>query len=131
MVLVKGFYDDIHFTESNISGFNIVGNDLMIDIHSGLEIYPPHPLANSHTMSAPCCLIFKNVVSSQRTFSIYAGDPKKDGFKETKKVFDKVSEPEPNKAYEEYGVEGVLLEPKAWISWKIIAEEFSVDDLKE
>ncbi|MEG4345711.1 hypothetical protein QUB70_20890 [Microcoleus sp. A003_D6] len=131
MVLVKGFYDDIHFPESNISGFSFVGNDLKIDIHSGLEIYPPHPLANSHTMSDACCLIFKNVVSSQRTFSIYAGDPKTDGFKETNKIFDRVSEPEPNIAYEEYGVEGVLLEPKAWISWDIVAEEFYVDDLKE
>jgi len=130
MVLVKGFYDDIHFTESNISGFNIVGSDLMIDIHSGLEIYSPHPLANSHTITDPCRLIFKNVVSSKRTFSIYAGDPKTDGFKETKTISDNVSKPEFHKAYEEYGVEGVLLEPKAWISWDIIAEEFYVDDLK-
>ncbi|WP_377479919.1 MAG: hypothetical protein P2A85_11425 [Microcoleus anatoxicus] len=130
MVVVKGFYEDIHFTESNISGFSFVEKDLIIKIHSGLAIYPPHPLANRHTMSEPCCLIFKNVISSQRMFSIYAGDPKTDGFKETQTISDNVATLEPHKVYEEYGVEGVLLEPKAWISWDIVAEEFYLDDLK-
>lgn len=130
MVLVKGYYDDIHSPESNISGFKFMNNELIINIHSGLEIYPPHPLANSHQMSEPCQLIFKNVVLSERALAIYAGDPRTDGFKEHKTINDCISKPIPGIVYEEYWIDGVLLEPKAYISWRIVAEEFYLDDLK-
>ena len=130
MTIVKGYYDEIHFTESNINGFEFLDGDLIIDIESGLAIYGEHPLADSLKMSEPCRLIFKNVTSSQRDLDIYAGDPKKDGFKETKTIIDELNVPS-HKLSQEYGVEGVLLkEPIAWIDWKITAEEFYLDDLK-
>jgi len=129
MVLAKGYFEELHFPESNINGFEILDNDVIIDIHSGLEVYPPHPLANSHTMSDPCRLIFKNVVSFRRTLSVLAGNSQ--GFKEHQTVIDKVNDPIGGVAYEEYCVEGVLLEPKVWISWDIVAEEFYFDDLKK
>ena len=130
MAIVRGHYDDIHFPESNIKGFEYVDNDLIIDIESGLEIYPPHPLASSHTMADPCRLILTNVIASKRDLSIYAANPKIDGFKERKIIIDKAVPVEMDRSYQEYWVEGVLLEPKAWISWEIFAREFYVDDLR-
>lgn len=130
MTIVKGFYDDIHFTESNLKNFEFVDDTLIVEIDSGLGIYPPHPLASSHTMSDPCKLIFKNVRLSKRHISIYAGDPKIDGFKERKIIIDRDTFLNVDESYEDYSIEGVLLEPKAWISWDILAREFYVDDLK-
>lgn len=131
MAIVKGYYDEIHFTESSINGFEFVDRDLIINIESGLTIYGEHPLADSLKTTEPCRLIFKNVISSQRDLDIYAGDPKTDGFKERKTITDDVNSSLSPKSYQEYGVEGVLLtEPKAWIDWKITAEDFYVDDLK-
>lgn len=130
MTLIKGYYDDIHFTESNIGGFEYVENNLIIEIDSGLEIYPPHPLASSHTMADPCKLIFTNVISSKRDLDLYAGDPKTDGFKGREIIIDKASQLEVEEPYQEYGVEGVLLPANAWVTWEIIAEDFFVDDLR-
>lgn len=133
MTIVKGYYDEIHFTESNISGFEFVDGDLIINIKSGLAIYGEHPLADSLKMSEPCRLIFKNVTSSQRELDIYAGDPKTDGFKETKAITDEINSNSSfaSKSCQEYGVEGIFItEPLAWVDWRITAEEFYVDDLK-
>lgn len=132
MSIVKGYYDEIHFTESNISGFEFVDKDLIINIKSGLAIYGEHPLADSLKMTEPCRLMFKNVASSQRYLAIYAGDPKVDGFKERKIITDELNSSPSSESSQEYGVEGVLLtEPQAWVDWKITAEEFYVDDLKD
>ena len=132
MTIVKGYYDEIHFTESYISEFKFVDGDLIINIESGLAIYGEHPLADSLKMSEPCCLMFKNVASSQRYLAIYAGDPKIDGFKERKTITDDINQSVSSKSCQEYIVEGMLLtEPKAWIEWTITAEEFYVDDLKD
>ena len=131
MAIVKGYYDEIHFPESNISGFEFVDGDLIINIESGLAIYGEHPLANSLKMSEPCRLILKNVTSSQRYLAIYAGDPKVDGFRERKTITDDVNQSLSPESCQEYVVEGVLLtEPQAWTTWTITAEEFYVDDLK-
>lgn len=131
MAIVKGYYDEIHFPESNISGFEFVDGDLIIDIESGLAIYGEHPLADSLKMSKPCRLILKNVTSSQRDLDIYAGDPKTDGFKERKVITDEINLQLTPESCQEYVVEGVLLtEPQAWTTWTITAEEFYVDDLK-
>jgi hypothetical protein len=132
MALVKGYFDELHFTESNISGFEFLGNDLIIHIESGLAIYGEHPLSDSQTMSEPCHLIFKNVIFSERTLNIYAGDPKIDGFKGRQKIIDDVNQAANDKKnYQEYSIEGVLQTPKAWVTWDIVAEEFYIDDLKE
>ena len=126
MTIVKGYYDEIHFTESNISGFKFVDGDLIIDIESGLALYGEHPLADSLKMSEPCRLIFKNVTSSQRYLAIYAGNPKTDGFKENKTIVDDVTKSSSIKSSQEYGVEGVLrTEPQAWIDWSITAEDLA------
>lgn len=132
MAIVKGYYDEIHFPESKIDGFKFVAGDLIINIESGLAIYGEHPLANSLKMTEPCRLIFKNVTFSQRDLDVYAGDPKIDGFKETKSITDDVEQSLSPKLSQEYIVEGVLLtKPQAWVTWKIIAEDFYVDDLKD
>lgn len=132
MAIVKGYYDEIHFTNSNIDGFKFVGKDLIINIKSGLAIYGRHPLADSLKTSDSCRLIFKNVTLSQRDLDIYAGNPKTDGFKESKTIVDNLNPTSSYKSLQEYGVEGVLLtEPKAWVDWKIVAEDFYVDDLKD
>ena len=131
MSIVRGYYDEIHFTESNISGFEFVDQDLIINIESGLAIYGEHPLADSLKMSEPCRLIFKNVASSQRYLAVYAGDPKTDGFIERKIITDDINQSVSLESSQEYGVEGVLLtKPQAWVDWKITAEDFYVDDLK-
>jgi hypothetical protein len=131
-MIVKENFDDLQFTESNISGFQFSGNDLMVDIHSGLEIYGNHPLSETHKTSDPCRLIFKNVVSSKRILDIYAGDPKTDGFKESQTIIDEtpISQKTEN-SYEDYLVEGVLYEPKSWLTWFITAESFYLDNLKD
>lgn len=131
MTIIKGYYDEIHFTESNISGFEFVDGDLIINIESGLVVGEEHPLADSLKMSEPCRLIFQNVTSSQRDLDIYAGDPKTDGFRESKTIVDDVNSVLSSESSQEYGIEGVwLTEPKAWITWDISAESFCVDDLK-
>ncbi len=131
MTYIRGYFDDLHFTESNISGFQFSGKDLVITIDSGLAIYDEHPLKDHHRMSDPCRLVFKNVVSSQRHLDIYAGDPKTDGFRESKTVTDKLNNDSTSQSYEEYSLEGVLLQPKAWVTWDILAEDFYLDDLKD
>ena len=131
MATIRGYYDEIYFTESNINKFEFVDNDLIIDIESGLIVSGEHPLADSLKMSDSCRLIFQNVTSSRRDLYIYAGDPKVDGFKESKTITDDVNSALLSKSSHEYNVEGVLLkEPKAWISWNIVAEDFYIDDLK-
>ncbi|RKZ39915.1 MAG: hypothetical protein DRR16_31665 [Candidatus Parabeggiatoa sp. nov. 3] len=132
MALVKGYFDELHFTESTISDFKFLGNDLIIHIESGLAIYGEHPLSGNLTMSESCHVIFKNVIFSERDLDIYAGDPKTDGFKGTQKIIDDVNQPATDKNYQEYSIEGVLLQkPTAWVTWDIVAEEFYIDDLKE
>jgi hypothetical protein len=131
MTYIQGYFDELHFTESNISGFEFLESDLVITIDSGLVIYGEHPLTDSHKMSDPCRLVFKNIVSSKRYLDIYAGDPKVDGFKESKTIIDNISPVSVGLPCKEYSLEGLLLDPKAWLTWDILAEDFYLDDLKD
>jgi hypothetical protein len=130
MTIIKIDYDDIHFTESNISGFEFSQNDLIVNFKSGLEIYGDYP-HDIHKMSDPCRLVFKNVSSSKRILDIYAGDPRVDGFRESKTILDDLSLHQYDDSLSmEYSVEGVLLEPKSWLTWYISAQDFFFDNLK-
>jgi hypothetical protein len=131
MTIVNIEFDDIHFPESNISGFRFSQNDLIVDIESGLEIYGDYP-SSIHKMSDPCRLVFKNVSSSKRMLDIYAGDPKIDGFRESKTIVDDLPMHQNSDVSSvEYIVEGVLIEPKSWLTWFILAQDFYFDDLKD
>lgn len=131
MTVVKGYFDELHFTESNIEKFDIVGSDIVVHILSGLEIYGSHPLSSTHQRSEPCQLRFKNVVLSQLIIDEYAGNPNQDGFKERREIIHQLDNLEQSDIkYEDYSLEGILQDPQAWIDWYITAEEFYLDDLK-
>jgi hypothetical protein len=132
MTIVEMDFDDIHFTESNIAGFEFSQSDLIINFDSGLEIYGNYP-NDIHNVSEPCRLIFKNVSFSRRKLDIYAGDPRIDGFKGSETIIDELPahHNSDHLLLTEYSIEGVFLEPKSWITWDIVAQDFCFDNLKD
>lgn len=138
MTVVKGYFDELHFTESNIEKFEFIKCDLIVNIKSGLTIFRSHPLSSTHKFAESCKVIFKNVVFSRLIIDEYDesttsnGSKASNSFKEEKKIIHQLDcKPEANVNYEEYGIEGLLLHPKSWVTWDIVAEEFYLDDLKE
>jgi hypothetical protein len=131
MTKAKGYFDEVQMTECKISSFEFIGSDLVIYIDKGIELYKPHPLAGIISVSEPCKIIFANVMSSIIVLDIYAGDPSKDGFKEEKKVTHQVNpDCSLQPKFEDFFVEGILLNPLSWVSWNIVAETVFIDDLK-
>lgn len=131
MTRVKGYFEEVHLTECKISSFEFVNSDLIVHIAKGLDIYKPHPLATVLKISDPCEIIFTNIISSHLTLNIYAGDPRKDGFKEERKIVHKINlNSTIESKTEDFFIEGVLLDPLSWASWDIVAENVYIDDLK-
>lgn len=138
MTVVKGYFDELHFTESNIEKFEFIGCDLIVNIMFGLAIFRSHPLFGKHKFSETCKVIFKNVVFSKilideyDEYSTSEGFKAFNGFKDEKEIIHQLEcKSAANVNYEEYGIEGVLQHPKAWVTWDIMAEEFYLDDLNE
>lgn len=131
VTIANGYFDEIHFTESNIKDFEFVDKDIIINIMSGLEIYSNHLLSSTYQSGEPCKLIFKNVSFSKQIIYDYADCLNKNKFKDKKEVVHQLDYyPNDNVKSEDYFVEGVLQNPQAWLSWDIVAEEFYLDDLK-
>ncbi|WP_414518065.1 hypothetical protein [Nostoc sp. PCC 9305] len=129
MNIVKGYFDDIHFPECKIESFEITQDSIIVNFQTGLEIYPPHPLAATSKFEEPCRAIFKRVKYSKRIFYEYNQGQSK---YVNKHLFtDKFPiNNDSNVEYSEYLIEGWLIKPQGWIDWEITAVEFYVDDLK-
>lgn len=132
MTIVKGYYDELHWTECDIESFKFIGCDLEVYIKLGLEVYGEHPLSNTHNPKKPCKVIFSDVISSVRLLNEYDKDLNFNGFKGAKRIIDKLDNKQKfGIKYEDYSIEGVWLEPKSWLTWDIIAQDFYLDDLKD
>jgi|GEM_PF-1350601 len=134
MTIIKNHFDDLHFPECKIKNFKFQGKNLIINIKSGLEIYPPHPLSASQSFEEPCKLIIRGVRLSKQSFNEYDERLKQYGSAQelinqhNQNKFDTVAEAD---LYQEYLIEGFLLNPKGWLTWDILAEDFYLDDLKD
>ena len=132
MTIIEGYFDEIHFNECKIRGFEFIGRDLIIDIISYLYISRNHPLSGTLKSTDPCRLIFKNVISSVRLFDEY--DESIPGrYKPEKKIIDKlnnITNLDDEIISDEYYIEGFLQSPKGWLTWDICAEKFYLDNLK-
>lgn len=71
MAIIKGYFDEFHFSEFKIENFEFIGENLIVNIQSELAVYPPHPLADKHKFLAPCKVEFKNIKYSRQTFDEY------------------------------------------------------------
>jgi hypothetical protein len=74
--------------------------------------------------------VFTSVASSVLTLYIYAGDPRIDGFKQDKVVYQMNPNLLTTSQTHNFYAEGVLLEPLSWASWDILAEDVFIDDLR-
>ncbi|MEC4806961.1 MAG: hypothetical protein SAJ72_22105 [Jaaginema sp. PMC 1080.18] len=129
MTIVKGYFDEFHPTECNIENFEIIERDLIINVKSNLEIYPPHPLADTHKFENSCKVIFKNIKYLRRRLSEYQENKKK--YKKRQEFVTEFNQKlNTNIQYNNYGFEGFLLNPPGWLDFEVIAEEFYFDDLK-
>ena len=131
MTIIRGYFDDLHFPECKIQSFEFHGRDLIVNIKSGLEIYPPHPLSVSQSFEEPCKLVIKGVKFSRQSFNEYDEHLKHyEPAKEFTNKHELNSTAKPDSC-EEYLIEGFLLNPKGWLTWDIFAEDFYLDDLKD
>lgn len=125
MTIVEGYYDELHWTECNIESFKFIGCDLEVYIKSGLEVYGEHPLSNTHNSKEPFKVIFSNVISSIRSLNEYDENYNYSRFKGEKKIVDKLHNQQKSDInYEDYSIEGVWLNPKGWLDWKILDRTF-------
>jgi len=130
MAIIKGYFDEFNFPECKIEKFEFIGEDLIVNIKSELAVYPPHPLAGKHKFLDPCKVEFQNIKYSRQTFNEY--DDKTGKYKEEQEFIREFSQGvKPNIKYEEYFIDGFLLNPKGWVTFEIIAEEFYFDNLKD
>lgn len=130
MAIIKGYFDEFHFSECKIERIEFIGEDLIVNIKSELEIYPPHPLSDKHKFFDPCKVVFKNIKYLQQTLDEY--DEKTGKYKKDQEFIREYSHGlKPNIKYEEYSIEGFLLNPKGWVTLDIIGEEFYFDNLKD
>ena len=120
-----GYFDPLHFTESNIGDFKKVERDLIVDVISGIYIFGEHPLKGELKPSDPCILIFKDVVSSCRKISLYTSDRK--NFTGEILAEEMSDEPLRGRAYKKYSIEGVSSFPPGWLIWDIEAASFSLE----
>jgi hypothetical protein len=65
MAIIKGYFDEFHFSEFKIEKFEFIGENLIVNIKSEVAVYPPHPLADKHKFLAPCKVEFKKIKYSR------------------------------------------------------------------
>jgi hypothetical protein len=130
MSTVSNHFDDLHFTESKIAGFEFNVNELSLTVYidSGLEVYKPHPLSETTSFTDSCKIIFKGVKSWKKSFDKYDKNTK--SYVETLEDIENFEIDKPNSIYQTYSIEGFLLKPEGWLTWDVEAEEFYLDDLK-
>jgi hypothetical protein len=125
MTFVKGFFKELHFSDSMLGVGEISNGDLKISI-KGLFLTAGHPLFSMGYGPFTGVLIFEGVVAYKKVFLECIGDPQKpDGFKppiEMNKVFDSSSSAE-----NQYVLEGYQENPNGWVEdWTINARGFSL-----
>ena len=126
--------EDITFTDYLDFEFLEVG-DFVVDTHRGeirvvaysLIILDRHPQYAEFEHSTECLLVFTGVSTSRRVISRYkGGDPKgREGFESDETVIDDFGATAAVHP-KSYFFDGVLRDPRAWISWDIDAEGYEI-----
>lgn len=84
MSIVKGYFDELNFTQSNIEKFELISCNINIYIASGLDVFIGHPLGKTYKFSDACKLIFENTIFSKQIIYEYTEDG--NSFKEKKVI---------------------------------------------
>ena len=122
------YFDEIHFTECDLSIKLISQDEIVIDIDN-LEISETHPLfASVGNKIKKSRLKFYDICSSEREIFEYKRDRYTNDFK-GKRVEKDVEEQSFKSGVNTYYIEGILDEPEAWIEWTIAAHRFDLEIL--
>ncbi|MEM6737958.1 MAG: hypothetical protein AAF620_18005 [Bacteroidota bacterium] len=122
------YFDEIHFTECDLSIRLISKDEIVIDIDN-LEISKTHPLfASVGNKIKKSLLKFYDICSSEREIFEYKKDRYTNDFKE-KRVEKDVEEQSFKSGANTYYIEGILDEPEAWVEWTIKANRFDLEIL--
>ncbi len=120
-----GFFDKLHFTESNF-GHPVIEGALMRVPVSGLFVLRGHPLLEEGDGPYSGWIVFDEVRDSTRTVIEYIGEPKIT--KNFKEPYDVQDGPFPRAAEDKvttFEFEGLQLDPRAWIdNWTVRAGSF-------
>jgi len=126
MKIIDENFEHLHFSESCLGVPIVRGNDLFVPV-SGLYVMSDHPLAVIRGGPFKGVMKFISVSSSSRNIAEYIdGSRSLKGFRDPYDVFDG---PFPSSKNEdklnEYGFEGFLEEPEAWVNdWVVHAKHF-------
>lgn len=117
------FYE-IDFYDSFLSEPHIVDNTMTIEARdvillAGL-LFKPKMIV---TPISECVLYFEGVQRSEKKIYEYVGNPADGRFAEPYTLFDGPF-PQTNNEVEHFEMEGVIMQPKAWVAWNIEAASF-------
>jgi hypothetical protein len=129
---VEGYFDELHWTESNIKKVIISAGEKSIKLWvEFLEIFPPHPFFKVRTSNETFIAVFENVHTSSLDITEYIGDAREGRFKPKITKQDVFRDGKESDCGKDYSLEGVLLDDcgrkHAWITWDIVAEKFSLE----
>ena len=131
---VKGHFEDLFVTEGLYQPPVIRNSDMLIEVEN-LGLMKTHPLNDTGELKfvPKSKLIFHDVVSSERVIDKYEVDRftiKKNEQSNLITIKDGPFSDNAASQINEYGLEGVLLEPEAWIrDWIIKARDFELEVL--
>jgi hypothetical protein len=123
---IDGFFDELFFTECVLGVAEVHDGDLSIPVQ-GLFVLGGHPLATERAGPYQGELVFVGAVESRRRLIEYIGDPRKpNGFKPPREELEpRVGGDAKDEMLQEFGLEGYLETPSAWVDdWIIRARSF-------
>ncbi|MFD1840614.1 hypothetical protein [Paracidovorax cattleyae] len=122
MQRVIGYFDELHFAESNLGTPIFEVGSMKIPV-TGLLTLRGHPLNDGTFRPLTGKLVFIGVTKSVRKLTEYIGDPKQpQGFKDERIVADLDVQAQPEG--KRFLLEGILQEPVAWVDWEVVAAGF-------
>jgi hypothetical protein len=126
MCEARGYFDNLYFTESEFGMLRFDGLRLHIPV-KGLFLLAGHPFEIKGYGPYEGEFIFDGVASSRRTIMEYIGDSRNPmGFKPCRDVVDEIPGGDiQTGTLQEFGFEGILELPRAWIvDWIVQAKSF-------
>ena len=129
MGLIRGFFDNLFFTESVLGHPSLNGAQLRVPI-KGLFLLAGHPLETEGYGPFTGELVFDGVGNSRRTITEYIGDPRRpDGYKAPREIVDRERLADADhSSLTKFCFEGYLESPGAWVDdWIVTAESFALE----
>ncbi|KAF0812567.1 hypothetical protein IGB42_02856 [Andreprevotia sp. IGB-42] len=129
MTAVKGFFDEIGFSEAICTGFEWKGNDLEVFFEKGVDISGSvHPLAEKFSFESPCKITFSDVAKSGLKISRLVALP--NSFETS--IVERTADPFPVGGIHDFHLEGFMdgNPEKRWFVWTLSAKEAYFDDLE-